>query len=235
MYFGFVIGRALPVTVTANWLATAWGQNAVFHWTSPIVATLEDVCLARLGEIFQLSAGFGGAFVSGAAMASTVALTAARHALLARSGWNAEEQGLFGALPIKRMQGEMIMNAMTTGSRLRNVMATVLLGGVVFGVAVLPADADISDVPQVTVKFGDLDISSPRGAAVLYGRIRGAAEKLCSPYDRDDLPSKMRLNACIDKAILGAVIRVNNGALAAVYIAKTGEKVHAPVATAPAN
>src|ERR1700733_2489288 len=27
-FFGFVIGGSLPVTVAANWLATAWYQNA---------------------------------------------------------------------------------------------------------------------------------------------------------------------------------------------------------------
>ena len=27
-FFGFVIGGSLPVTVAANWLATAWDQNA---------------------------------------------------------------------------------------------------------------------------------------------------------------------------------------------------------------
>jgi glutamate/tyrosine decarboxylase-like PLP-dependent enzyme len=100
-YFGLVIGGALPVTVAANWIATAWDQNAVFRWTSPIAAALEDVCLEWLGQLFRLPKGFGGALVSGATMASMVALGAARHALLARAGWNVEEQGLFGAPPIK--------------------------------------------------------------------------------------------------------------------------------------
>ena len=27
-FFGFVIGGSLPVTVAANWLATAWDQNS---------------------------------------------------------------------------------------------------------------------------------------------------------------------------------------------------------------
>src|SRR5262245_16172424 len=40
-YFGLVIGGALPATVAANWLATAWDQNACFRWTSPIAAALE--------------------------------------------------------------------------------------------------------------------------------------------------------------------------------------------------
>jgi len=107
-YFGLVIGAALPVTIAANWLATAWDQNAVFRWTSPIAATLEDVCLQWLGDIFQLPRGFGGAFVTGATMASTVALTAARHALLAKAGWNVEQHGLFGAPPINVIVSEEV-------------------------------------------------------------------------------------------------------------------------------
>ena len=35
----------------------------------------------------------------------------------------------------------------------------------------------------------------------------------------------MRLSACIDKAILGAVTKVNAPALSAVYSAKTGKEV----------
>jgi UrcA family protein len=122
-------------------------------------------------------------------------------------------------------QGELNMNAMTTVSRLRTVIAAVLFGGAACGFAALPADADSSDVLQFTVKFGDLHVSSPQGAAVLYGRIRAAAEKVCSPYDQRGLESKMHLNACIDKAILGAVTRVNNFALTAVYSAKSGTEL----------
>src|SRR5271155_2800355 len=47
-YFGLVIGGALPATVAANWLATAWDQNACFRWTSPIAAALEEVSLQWL-------------------------------------------------------------------------------------------------------------------------------------------------------------------------------------------
>ena len=96
-YFGLVIGGALPITVAANWLASAWDQNAVFRWTSPVAAELEDVCLKWLGEILHLPAAFAGAFVSGASMATLTALASARHALLSRMGWNVEEDGLFGA------------------------------------------------------------------------------------------------------------------------------------------
>lgn len=104
-YFGLVIGGALPATVAANWLASAWDQNAVFRWTSPISAKLEDVCLNWLGNIFGLEEGFGGAFVSGASMATLTALASARHVLLARAGWDVEAKGLAGAPELRVIVG----------------------------------------------------------------------------------------------------------------------------------
>ncbi|OLL31656.1 aspartate aminotransferase family protein [Burkholderia sp. SRS-W-2-2016] len=96
-YFGLVIGSALPAAIAANWLATAWDQNACFRWTSPIAATLEDVSLRWIGALFGLPDDIGGAFVTGASMANFAALAAARHALLSRAGWDVEAKGLYGA------------------------------------------------------------------------------------------------------------------------------------------
>ena len=47
-----------------------------------------------------------GAFVTGATMANFTALAAARHAVLARAGWNVEADGLFGAPPITVVVGD---------------------------------------------------------------------------------------------------------------------------------
>jgi glutamate/tyrosine decarboxylase-like PLP-dependent enzyme len=105
-YFGFVIGGALPVTVAANWLATAWDQNAVLHATSPAAAVLEEVALSWLVELLGLPYGSGGAFVTGATMANFTALAAARRVVLARAGWDVEADGLFGAPPISVALGE---------------------------------------------------------------------------------------------------------------------------------
>src|SRR5690606_16015829 len=44
-FFGFVIGGALPVTLAANTLATAWDQNSALHQVTPGTATLEAVAL----------------------------------------------------------------------------------------------------------------------------------------------------------------------------------------------
>jgi glutamate/tyrosine decarboxylase-like PLP-dependent enzyme len=105
-YFGFVNGSSLPVTVAVNWLATAWDQNAALGAMSPTAATLEDVTLGWLADLFGLPAGTTGTFVTGATLASFTALATARHALLKRCGWNADADGLFGAPPITVVIGD---------------------------------------------------------------------------------------------------------------------------------
>jgi glutamate/tyrosine decarboxylase-like PLP-dependent enzyme len=105
-FFGFVIGGALPATVAANWLATAWDQNAALHEVTPGVSRLEQVALRWMVELFGLPAGTVGAFVTGATVANFTALAAARHHVLQRAGWNVEADGLFGAPPIHVIVGE---------------------------------------------------------------------------------------------------------------------------------
>ncbi|MBV9697688.1 MAG: aspartate aminotransferase family protein [Gammaproteobacteria bacterium] len=104
-FFGFVIGGALPVTVAANWLATAWDQNAGLSEVTPGVARLEEVALRWLTDLLGLPEGTGAGFVTGATVANFTALAAARNAVLARAGWNVEAQGLFGAPPITVVAG----------------------------------------------------------------------------------------------------------------------------------
>src|SRR5580700_4258614 len=53
-FFGFVIGGALPVSLAANWLASAWDQNAALHLSTPGVSYLEDVALRWLVELLEL-------------------------------------------------------------------------------------------------------------------------------------------------------------------------------------
>ena len=107
-YFGFVSGGALPATVAANWLAAAWDQNACLRVLSPVAAQLEDITLGWLLEIFGLPPGCAGAFVTGAQTATFTALAAARHAVLARCGWDVEANGLFGAPPIEVIVGDEV-------------------------------------------------------------------------------------------------------------------------------
>jgi glutamate/tyrosine decarboxylase-like PLP-dependent enzyme len=105
-FFGFVIGGSLPAALAANWLATAWDQNSALYNSTPATARLEQTALRWLLDLLGLPDSAGGAFVTGATVANFVALAAARHAVLARAGWNVEADGLFGAPPITVVVGE---------------------------------------------------------------------------------------------------------------------------------
>src|SRR5690606_33446421 len=105
-YLGFVIGGALPVTVAASWLATAWDQNTGLYASTPATAELEVVALRWLLELLDLPRDAAGAFVTGATVANLSALAAARHRVLANAGWSVEADGLFGAPPITVIVGE---------------------------------------------------------------------------------------------------------------------------------
>lgn len=107
-YFGFVTGGTLPAALAANWLAGAWDQCAGLVALSPVAAMLEQLALDWLTDIFGLPAGTGGGFVTGATMANFTGLAAARHAVLARAGWDVETRGLFGAPPITVIVGEEV-------------------------------------------------------------------------------------------------------------------------------
>jgi glutamate/tyrosine decarboxylase-like PLP-dependent enzyme len=105
-FFGWVIGGSLPAALAANWLAAAWDQNAGLFAATPIATVLEEISLRWLLEALGLPAGAGGAFVTGATAANFTALAAARHAVLARTGWDVEARGLFGAPEIQVVVGE---------------------------------------------------------------------------------------------------------------------------------
>src|ERR1700722_17017554 len=104
-FFGFVIGGSLPAALAANWLAAAWDQNPAFVAPTPGVARLEQIALTWLNELFELPPDTTAGFVSGATVSNFTALAAARHAVLARAGWNVESDGLFGAPPITVVVG----------------------------------------------------------------------------------------------------------------------------------
>jgi glutamate/tyrosine decarboxylase-like PLP-dependent enzyme len=104
-YFGFVNGGMLPAALAANWLAGAWNQNAALRVMSPVAAELEEVVLGWVCEALGLPADCAGGLVTCATMANFTALSTARHAILARAGWNVTEDGMFGAPPIEVVVG----------------------------------------------------------------------------------------------------------------------------------
>jgi glutamate/tyrosine decarboxylase-like PLP-dependent enzyme len=104
-YFGFVIGGSLPAALAANWLAGAWDQNTGLYQSTPGTSRIEQVALRWLLEALGLPRDCAGSFVTGTTVAHITALAAARHAVLAKVGWNVEADGLFGAPPITVIVG----------------------------------------------------------------------------------------------------------------------------------
>jgi len=104
-YFGFVTGGALPASLAASWLASAWDQNAGLRVMSPVGVELEDIALGWICEALNLPADWEGGLVTGATTANFTALAAARYGLLKKAGWDVAEDGMFGAPPIEVVVG----------------------------------------------------------------------------------------------------------------------------------
>src|SRR4029079_140314 len=96
-YFGFVIGGGLPAALAADWLTSAWDNNAGLYAIGPAASVAEEVAAGSLVDVFGLPADSSVGFSTGATMASFTALAAGRHRVLERAGWNVEEDGLIGA------------------------------------------------------------------------------------------------------------------------------------------
>lgn len=104
-YFGFVTGGAVPVTVAADWLVSAWDQNACLYVTSPAASVTEDIVSGWIVELLGLPSSAGVGFVTGCHMANFTCLAAARHEVLHRAGWNVETQGLQRAPRVRVLVG----------------------------------------------------------------------------------------------------------------------------------
>jgi glutamate/tyrosine decarboxylase-like PLP-dependent enzyme len=116
-YFGFVTGGVLPAALGADWLATAWDQNAFSRVSSPAAAAVEAVTERWVLEALALPASAGVGFTTGATMANFTCVLAARHAVLARHGWDVEADGLAGAPPITLVVGEHVHASMLVALR----------------------------------------------------------------------------------------------------------------------
>jgi glutamate/tyrosine decarboxylase-like PLP-dependent enzyme len=106
-YFGFVIGGSLPAALAADWMASAWDQNAGGYVVGPSAAVMAEVAGTWLLQLLRLPAGASFAFVTGSQMAHVTCLAAARQHVLAAYGWDVAEQGLGGAPPLRVLAGEL--------------------------------------------------------------------------------------------------------------------------------
>ena len=79
-----------------------------------------------------------------------------------------------------------------------------------------------ADIPQIHVKYADLNVATTAGATVLYQRIRGAADRVCGVANTRDLARLGHAEVCAEHAVADAVAAVNAPALTRVYEVQTG-------------
>jgi glutamate/tyrosine decarboxylase-like PLP-dependent enzyme len=104
-FYGFVIGGELPAAVGADWLTSVWDQNAVLNSVAPAAAAAEIVAGEWVVQALGLPQGTAVGLVTGGMMANYTCMTAARHQVLARHGWDVNKQGLFDAPRVRVFVG----------------------------------------------------------------------------------------------------------------------------------
>jgi len=104
-YFGFVVGGSVPASQAADWLTTAWDQNAGIYVLAPVNSVAEDVAAAWMLDILGLPKTASVGYVTGCQAAHVTCLAAARNEVLRRAGWDVEQLGLQGAPRINLIAG----------------------------------------------------------------------------------------------------------------------------------
>lgn len=166
-FFAWVKGGALPAALATDIMCSAWDQNAVLASTSPAGAVLEELAGQFLLEALRLPADASYAFVTGCQMAHTTALAAARHAVLARHGWDVEAKGLQGAPVIRVLANAHHHSSVTRALRLLGLGTDCIvpLGGdrpgQVSAEVLRAALAEAPDSPTIVIlNAGDLNIGA---------------------------------------------------------------------------
>ncbi|GIF78676.1 pyridoxal phosphate-dependent decarboxylase family protein [Catellatospora bangladeshensis] len=104
-FYGWVIGGTLPAALGADWLVSAWDQNAAMRYSTPATAAIEQAAGEWLLDLLGLPAHADVGFVTGATMANFTGLAAGRQQVLADAGWDLDRDGLTGAPRIRVLVG----------------------------------------------------------------------------------------------------------------------------------
>jgi glutamate/tyrosine decarboxylase-like PLP-dependent enzyme len=105
-FFGWVMGGTLPAAMAADWLVSAWDQNAGMRSPTPGVVGLEEAAGTWFLDLLALPADADVSFTTGATMANFVGLAAGRHAVMDAVGWDVEARGLLGGPAVHVLAGE---------------------------------------------------------------------------------------------------------------------------------
>ena len=104
-----------------------------------------------------------------------------------------------------------------------NLSAVLIVSCLVAGYA--SADAGRSDdVPKIVVSLAGLEMSSPQGAEMVYGRIRTAAKVVCRVDQSRALQQIARASVCFRNAMDDAVGQANRPVLSALHAQRMGDQ-----------
>ncbi len=116
-FFGWVIGGTLPAALAADWLVSAWDQNAGLRFATPATAAIEEAAGKWLLDLLGLPAESDVGFATGATMANFTGLAAARWRLMADAGWDLDAEGLAGGPRIRCFVGQERHDTIDLGLR----------------------------------------------------------------------------------------------------------------------
>jgi glutamate/tyrosine decarboxylase-like PLP-dependent enzyme len=165
-FFGWVIGGALPAALGADWLVSAWDQNAAMRVATPASVAAEEAAAAWLLELLGLPAGADVGFVTGATMANFTGLAAARTAVLSRVGWDVAGEGLAGAPKVRVLVGAERHDTIDLALRYLGLGAPELVA----------ADGDGRiDLEALAVALAAIDPASPTVVCLQAGNVHSGA------------------------------------------------------------
>ena len=104
-FYGMVIGGSHPAALAADWLTSAWDQNAGLARLTPAATATEQVAGAWLLDLLGLPEQSAVGFVTGGTMANFTGLAAGRDEVLRRAGWDVATRGLTGSPGVRVVVG----------------------------------------------------------------------------------------------------------------------------------
>lgn len=107
-YFGFVIGATLPIAAAVDRLAQSWDQCASSHVNSPAAAAIEKAATRLVLQALDLPQNAAIGFGTSATACGLSCLAVARRELLARLGWDVDQNGLTGAPKIRVVVSKLV-------------------------------------------------------------------------------------------------------------------------------
>lgn len=100
----------------------------------------------------------------------------------------------------------------------RKILLTLLAGSLIGSIFAATAGAMTADedVPSVTVRFADLNVSSEAGARALYHRLVEASKQVCPDLYTGQLAIPHAVKVCREQAIINAAQQIPSPQLAAL-------------------